>query len=154
MKKSRFLMIGLIAVLFLTACFGGNAANLTCTNEETEEGMEINQSVTFRFEGDNPYFVDMKMEFVIVDEEMQALFGILAAAMEAEFEAFDNKDGMEVEVVTNEDNHAITVNFKMDLREVSASDLRALAIPPEILDREGTRDSIKEEAEEEGFSCN
>jgi len=151
MKKSRLFLVLVLAVFFLTACLGGNS-DLTCTKSESDSGMDLNQSVTFKFEDDSPYLVDLTMDFIATEDATREYWSLLASGIEEEFASFDDKDGMEVEVTSNEATHTVSLNFIMDLRRVSTEDLSELNLE-ELADSTGNRASIRQAAEEDGFVC-
>lgn len=153
------IVIGIIVVValivggyFALDAFGLLGANtLTCTVSEEENGSKTEMTTIYKFKDDKPTAVTMKGSIAIPssasDEEKQT-FQFAAGIMEMSFSSVEGQDG--VKYNSNLSDTKYDFELEVDAEKASGGDLSSTGLD---VDTSATKETIKKEMEEQGFTC-
>lgn len=142
------LIIGGYFVLNALGILGGNT--LRCTIKDNESGTETSMTTTFDFKGDQLKSATMdgilELPDGATDEDKQA-FQFAAGIMEMSFSSIEGEDGVTFDSTIKDTSYKFTLKIDADK---AGSDLSATGLE---VDKEATKETIKKEMEEQGFTC-
>ena len=153
------IVIGIIVVValivggyFVLDAFGILGANtLTCTTSTEENGGKTEMSAIYKFKDDKPSVVTVKglmtLSSSASDEEKQA-FQFATGIMEMSFSSADGQDGVTYD--SNMSDTKYDFELEVDTEKINGGDLSNTAIN---IDTSATKETIKKELEEQGFTC-
>ena len=153
------IVIGIIVVValivggyFVLDAFGILGANtLTCTTSTEENGGKTEMSAIYKFKDDKPSVVTVKglmtLSSSASDEEKQA-FQFATGIMEMSFSSAEGQDGVTYD--SNMSDTKYDFELEVDTEKINGGDLSNTAIN---IDTSATKETIKKELEEQGFTC-
>ena len=150
MKKIRYILISLVALLLVTGCGSKNAnSTLTCTKEQEDTGMKISEKHVMTFENDKVSLVDLKIDFVADDENVKTNWDSIVEILNQQF-VYDDYEGVEFSKSSTSDSY--TWALKVDLNKVSDEALDALDLN-DVADSNEKYDDVKKDFEADGYTC-
>lgn len=153
------IVIGIIVVAalivggyFALDAFGLLGANtLTCTSSEEDSGSKTEMTTIYKFKDDKPTAVTMKGSIALSssasDEEKQA-FQFTAGIMDMSFSSVDGQEGVTFDSDKSDTKYNFTLSI--DAEKANGGDLSSTGID---VDTSATKETIKKEMEEQGFTC-
>ena len=151
MKKLKLLSLVLIFVLcfLLTGC--GNEKVLSCSKTEEDSGLIMTQKVDMTFKDDKLTNVKMTINTEASDDDIKDNWSYFVSVLDGQFQE-TNTNGIKLTKNNNEDDYTYTVVLDADLKAASEEDLANYDLDS-LVDSDETYDSLKEQAEEDGFTC-
>ena len=151
MKKLKLLSLVLIFVLcfLLTGC--GNEKVLSCSQTEEDSGLIMTQKVDMTFKDDKLTNVKMTINTEASDDDIKDNWSYFVSVLDGQFQE-TNTNGIKLTKNNNEDDYTYTVVLDADLKAASEEDLVNYDLDS-LVDSDETYDSLKEQAEEDGFTC-
>ena len=144
--KNLFKLGTLVLVVVLITGCGSKGKTLTCTRELNEVGMVENSTVKVNFKGEKVAKIATTLKITLGDEYISSLDG-LKSSMESIYEGIKDKDG--VKFSSSSDKNSFTINLKLDVSKFNENELAGL----DLVDVNGTYDSIKAVYEKEEYTC-
>ena len=151
MKKLKLLSLVLIFVLcfLLTGC--GNEKVLSCSKTEEDSGISMEQTIDVTFQDDKITNVKMTINTEASDDDIKDNWSYFVSVLDGQFQE-TNTNGIKLTKNNNEDDYTYTVVLDADLKAASEEDLANYDLDS-LVDSDETYDSLKEQAEEDGFTC-
>ena len=151
MKKLKLLSLVLIFVLcfLLTGC--GNEKVLSCSKTEEDSGLIMTQKVDMTFKDDKLTNVKMTINTEASDDDIKDNWSYFVSVLDGQFQE-TNTNGIKLTKNNNEDDYTYIVVLDADLKAASEEDLANYDLDS-LVDSDETYDSLKEQAEEGGFTC-
>lgn len=136
----------LLAGLLLTGC---GETRLTCSNSEESDGILETQEVIVTFKEEDITRVAMNYTAEAASDEAKEYWSMYTAFLE---EAFETTEAEGVKLSVNNDDYRFNLTLEVDLTRASEAALSEYDLD-ELINSTATYDSIKAEAEENGFTC-
>lgn len=151
MKKLKYLVIMLFAIIFVTGC-GSNEKTLTCTNTEEESGLKMKQTIVMNFKDDKINNVKMTVDNEATDDLIKENWDMFASALDQQFNTDEETKGVKLTTSNDKDTYNYSVSIEVDLNEANEESL-ALYDMEDIADSDESYEDVKKSAEEDGFTC-
>lgn len=139
MKKVLMSLLAISLAFILTGC--GNDT-LTCTMSESEDGMQTSQELKVNFSNDEVSKVNLKMDFT-VDDEYSDYMSFYKNLLESQFEDVTDNGG---KVDVTQEGNTLKLDLNIDMNDLSEEQKTNL-------DLSGTKESVRSQLEEEGYTC-
>ena len=139
MKKVLMSLLALSLAFILTGC--GNDT-LTCTMSESEDGMQTSQELKVNFSKDEVSKVNLKMDFTVGDEYSDYM-SFYKNLLESQFEDVTDNGG---KVDVTQEGNTLKLDLSIDMNDLSEEQKTNL-------DLSGTKESVRSQLEEEGYTC-
>ena len=151
MKKLKLLSLVLIFVLcfLLTGC--GNEKVISCSKTEEDSGISMEQTIDVTFQDDKITNVKMSVDSKAVDDDIKENWSYFVSILDGQFQETDAA-GIRLTKDNNEDDYTYTIVLDVDLETANEEDLADYDLDS-IVGSDETYDSIKEQAEDDGFTC-
>lgn len=152
MKKISMAFLGLVAIILITGC--GNKETerkLICTNTQSEDGINVEQTISMTFKNDKINHMKMDVNSKITDEQIKANWTEFTQAMDSQNEETE-KDGVSLKVSKDDENYEYKVTLDVDLEKATKDDLETYELT-DLLDDNSTLEDNKKSAESDGFTC-
>ena len=130
--------------LFALVLTGCGSKTLTCTKTGTEDGMETKENIKVTFKNDKPATAEMNME-MILDEDTKSYADMILGMLESTFEEAE-QEGLTIDTEKTDDS--IKVKMNVDFNKVKSTEELDFDI-----DSDEDFESVKEDFEEDGYSC-
>ena len=140
MKKVLMSLLAISLAFILTGC--GNDT-LTCTMSESEDGMQTSQELKVNFSKDEVSKVNLKMDFTVGDEYSDYM-SFYKNLLESQFEDVTDNGG---KVDVTQEGNTLKLDLSIDMNDLSEEQKTNL-------DLSGTKESVRSQLEEEGYTCN
>ena len=151
MKKGvKLFGIITIMVLFLTGC-GNDNKTLSCTLSEDQDGVTMGQTMEIDFENDKMSYVTMSIDTKATDSLYEENWDLFSNMMASQFEEVE-KDGFKITTTNDSDNKTFSVIIEVDPKKASTDDLDEYSLE-DIVGDDSTYDELKNDLEEEGYTC-
>ena len=151
MKKIKFLLLAVFAVVCFTGC--GADKKLVCTQSGTESGMKNNVEVTINFSNNKASKVKMDMAYEIAAEEAKEQWDEMIGMLDGMVGGmFADKAGITFSSKEDKNNYKYTATLDMDLNKMS-KDTKGLLDMDMFADEDTSYEAVKKSAEEDGFTC-
>lgn len=147
MKKIKFLLVAVVAVLFVTGC--GN--NLTCTKTEEESGIKVSQTISMDFNGNKVNYVKMTVDSVAIDETIKDNWDIFVNILDGQFEP-KNEKGIKLSTNNDKNKYTYSVSYEVDLNKADKDALEEIGLE-NLLTSTDSREDVKKDAEADGYTC-
>lgn len=148
MKKLKFIAFSLIAVISLTGC---GTKTLTCTKAYEESGLDMEQQVTMKFKGDKVQTIEITLDNTATDDTVKEYWDTFVSILDSQFEE-TNEDGVKVETEKNNEKYSYKISMGLDLTKANEDVLEKYGFD-EIADKNSDIDTIKANAEKDGYTC-
>ena len=139
MKKVLISLLAISLAFILTGC--GNDT-LTCTMSESEDGMQTSQELKVNFSKDEVSKVNLKMDFTVGDEYSDYM-SFYKNLLESQFEDVTDNGG---KVDVTQEGNTLKLDLSIDMNDLSEEQKTNL-------DLSGTKESVRSQLEEEGYTC-
>ena len=139
MKKVLMSLLAISLAFILTGC--GNDT-LTCTMSESEDGMQTSQELKVNFSKDEVSKVNLKMDFTVGDEYSDYM-SFYKNLLESQFEDVTDNGG---KVDVTQEGNTLKLDLSIDMNDLSEE-------KKTNLDLSGTKESVRSQLEEEGYTC-
>ncbi|HIU40029.1 MAG TPA: hypothetical protein IAB68_01840 [Candidatus Aphodocola excrementigallinarum] len=139
MKKVLMSLLAISLAFILTGC--GNDT-LTCTMSESEDGMQTSQELKVNFSKDEVSKVNLKMDFTVGDEYSDYM-SFYKNLLESQFEDVTDNGG---KVDVTQEGNTLKLDLSIDMNDLSEEQKTNL-------DLSGTKESVRSQLEEEGYTC-
>ena len=139
MKKVLMSLLAISVAFILTGC--GNDT-LTCTMSESEDGMQTSQELKVNFSKDEVSKVNLKMDFTVGDEYSDYM-SFYKNLLESQFEDVTDNGG---KVDVTQEGNTLKLDLSIDMNDLSEEQKTNL-------DLSGTKESVRSQLEEEGYTC-
>lgn len=143
MKKLVSLSVAAMMLCCLTGC--GKSNTLKCSISESNEGMDLKQTVEYTFNKSEASKVSMELTMK-ADKKYAEYIDQMADGFTEEFKELDGKKG--VTVKSNKKGSSFTVSVSADLSKVDKDTREELD-----LGEGATRDELKKELTDQGYKC-
>lgn len=139
MKKVLMSLLAISLAFILTGC--GNDT-LTCTMSESEDGMQTSQELKVNFSKDEVSKVNLKMDFTVGDEYSDYM-SFYKNLLESQFEDVTDNGG---KVDVTQEGNTLKLDLSIDMNDLSEEQKTNL-------DLSGTKEFVRSQLEEEGYTC-
>ena len=143
MKKYLSVLLAVVLTLMLTGCGG---KKLTCTKEEEEMGMKMQEKAIVSYSDDkiSKYTMEATIELT---EEMEEYADQMLELLTEEMNMYEEIKG--VEVNTEKKGNKIIATVVFDVDKMDEEDLDEI----DDFDVNETIEEVKAELEDQGFTC-
>ena len=149
MKKIALFGFACLSCLLLAGC--GSEKVLTCSMTQEQSGLNMEQIVDITFSDDKVTNVKMTVDSDATDDTIKDNWDTFASMLDQQFPDSD-KEGIKVTKENNKDKHNYKIVIDVDVTKANDDDLAEYSLSG-LADAEGTYDSVKEQAEKSGFTC-
>ena len=149
MKKIKYLVITLLALLVVTGC--GSSKKLTCTKEESSSGIDMKQTITVNFNKDKVSKVKLSLNSKATDENIKSNWNLFSEALGKQFSS-SSKEGIKITTKDDSKNYTYLIELEIDVNKAKKEDLEDYDME-DILDSNESYSDLKKELEEQGYSC-
>lgn len=151
MKKRKlfciFCLVGLCLVL--TGC--GNKDVLTCSINQEQSGLSIDQTVQITFRKESVTKVMLTVDCKATTDSVKKDWNSFVKAMDTQFTDHD-KNGISLTKKDDKANYTYQIVLDVDIKTVNDEDLEEYDLDG-LANVEGTYSDVKKSAEAKGFSC-
>ncbi len=144
MKKLRVLSVLFLFTIIVTGC--GGEKTLTCTKSDDSTGMTMNQNIVTTFKSNKATKVDMSID-VVVDDQYKSQIGNIESSLKKQFSSYEEQKGVTFKTSTKD--KTVNVNIVADLEKMDDAARKKLNITA----TDEKYDDVKEDFEDEGYSC-
>ena len=150
MKKLKLLGIAcmFVACLSLSGC---GKKVLTCSTNQEQSGLSMGQTVEVTFNGDKVSNVKLIVDSKATSNTIKNNWKTFASTLDSQFPD-SNKEGITLTKENKEADYTYKITIDVDVAKAKDEDLAEYNLDG-LADAEGTYDSVKEEAENSGFTC-
>lgn len=150
MRKFKLLGIAFmfIACLSLSGC---GKKVLTCSANQEQSGLSMDQTVEITFNGNKVSNVKLVVDSKATSDIIKNNWDTFASTLDSQFPD-SNKEGITLTKENKEADHTYKITIDVDVAKAKDEDLSEYNLDG-LADAEGTYDSVKEEAEKSGFTC-
>lgn len=152
MKKLKYLVIMLFAIIFVTGCGSSNEKTLTCTNTQEESGLKMEQTIVMKFKDDKVNYVKMTLDNAATDDLIKENWDMFASVLDEQFNTDEETKGVKLTTNNNKDTYTYSVSIEVDVNEADEESL-ALYDMEDIADSDESYEDVKKSAEEDGYTC-
>ncbi len=151
MKKVKILgVICLFSCCFLlSGC--GKGKVLTCSINQEQAGLSMDQSVQFTFNGNKVSNLKLTVASKAVNDSIKSQWDTFAESLDSQFPD-SNLQGIKLTKENKEKDYTYTITIDVDVAKADDKDLAKYDLDG-LADLEGTYDSVKKEAKKSGFTC-
>ena len=151
MKKLKILGItfAFASCLLLAGC--GSEKVLTCSTNQKQAGLSMDQTVVVTLNGDKVSNLKLIVASEATNDTIKNNWDLFTDSLAEQFPD-SNKEGIELTKDNNESDHIYTITIDVDVAKAKDEDLADYNLDG-LADAEGTYDSVKEQAEKSGFTC-
>lgn len=149
MKKAKYLVITLLALLVVTGC--GSGKKLTCTKEESSSGIDMKQTITVNFEKDKVSKVKLSLNSKATNETIKSNWNLFAETLGKQFSS-SSKEGIKITTKNDSKNYSYLIELEVDVNKAKKEDLEEYDME-DVLDSTESYDDLKKDFEGEGYSC-
>lgn len=149
MKKIKYLVITLLALLVVTGC--GSSKKLTCTKEESSSGIDMKQTITVNFNKDKVSKVKLSLNSKATDENVKSNWNLFSEALGSQFSS-SSKEGIKITTKDDSKNYTYLIELEIDVNKAKKEDLEDYDME-DILDSNESYSDLKKEFEDQGYSC-
>lgn len=151
MRKLKLLGVAFAfsSCLLLAGC--GNEKVLTCSINQKQSGLSMDQTVDITFNGEKVSNVKLTVASKATNDTIKDNWDVFADSLDSQFPD-SNKEGIELTKENKEKDHTYTITIDVDVTKAKDEDLAEYDLDG-LADAEGTYDSVKAEAEKSGFTC-
>lgn len=142
MKKTLMGLVAIAVTFILTGC---GTETLTCTMNQSQSGMEMNQKAVITFENNEVTKIDMNVD-VNVDDAFSSYMSFMESALKEQFKNYSD-NGAKVNIDTKGNKMSLKVN--MDVKGMTKEQKKNL----DLEDVYGTKEATKKELESQGYTC-
>lgn len=150
MKKLKLLGIAFMFVACLSLSGCGKKV-LTCSTNQEQSGLSMGQTVEVTFNGDKVSNVKLIVDSKATSDTIKNNWKTFASTLDSQFPD-SNKEGITLTKENKEADYTYTITIDVDVAKAKDEDLAEYNLDG-LADAEGTYDSVKEEAENSGFTC-
>lgn len=149
-KRKKLIFLGLVSLLILTGC-GTKEETLTCTNNQTQNGVSVDQNITMTFKNSKINLVKMVVDSKAKDDNLKENWSVFVSAMDKQYK--DKKEeGITLKVNNDEKNYSYKISLDIDLEKVSNDSLKEYNLTSITKSNESLKE-VQKSAEKEGFKC-
>ena len=150
MKKSvKLLSLVAVLILVLTGC--STTKELTCTANQSSNGIKMEQKVVMTFKDDKINRVVMTVNSKADSDIIKNNWSTFASMMQSQFKAA-NKDGLKLTTKNDNKNKTFIVEIAVDVKKAKQSDLKTYNLE-DLTKANSTYKETKKDAEASGFTC-
>ena len=151
MKKLKILGItfAFASCLLLAGC--GSEKVLTCSTNQKQAGLSMDQTVEVTFNGDKVSNLKLIVASEATNDTIKNNWDLFTDSLAEQFPD-SNKEGIELTKDNNESDHIYTITIDVDVAKAKDDDLADYNLDG-LADAEGTYDSVKEQDEISCFTC-
>lgn len=150
MKKLKLLGIAFMFVACLSLSGCGKKV-LTCSTNQEQSGLSMGQTVEVTFNGDKVSNVKLIVDSKATSDTIKNNWKTFASTLDSQFPD-SNKEGITLTKENKEADYTYKITIDVDVAKAKDEDLAEYNLDG-LADAEGTYDSVKEEAENSGFTC-
>ena len=150
MKKLKLLGIAFLFVACLSLSGCGKKV-LTCSTNQEQSGLSMGQTVEVTFNGDKVSNVKLIVDSKATSNTIKNNWKTFASTLDSQFPD-SNKEGITLTKENKEADYTYKITIDVDVAKAKDEDLAEYNLDG-LADAEGTYDSVKEEAENSGFTC-
>ena len=144
--KNLFKIGTLALVLVAVSGCGSSSKNLTCTNNSTISGMEVDTTVKATFKGKEATKIKMSIDMKVPDS-YKSYMSTIERSLKSKYSEFDDAKG--VSYTTSVKDTTVSLTLDANLKEMSDSTKSALNFDGAT----GTYDDAKKAFEDSGYTC-
>lgn len=151
MKKLRVLGISfaLASCFLLAGC--GNEKVLTCSINQEQSGLSMDQIAEITFSDDKVSNVKLTVDSKATSDTIKDNWDTFTKSLDSQFPD-SNKTGIKLTKENQEKDYTYKITIDVDVTKAKDKDLAEYNLDG-LADAEGTYDSVKEQAEKSGFTC-
>ena len=149
MKKLKVLSLIFACCFLLVGC--GDNQVLSCTINQEQNGLNMDQTVDVTFSGNQVTNVKMTVDSEATDDTIKNNWDAFAKMLDEQYPD-SNKNGIKVTKENSKDDFTYKISIDVDFKKASDDDLADYNLSG-LADAEGTYDSVKKQAEKSGFTC-
>lgn len=150
MRKLKLLGIAFMFVACLSLSGCGKKV-LTCSTNQEQSGLSMDQTVEVTFNGDKVSNVKLIVDSKATSDTIKNNWKTFASTLDSQFPD-SNKEGITLTKENKEADYTYKITIDVDVAKAKDEDLAEYNLDG-LADAEGTYDSVKEEAENSGFTC-
>lgn len=143
MKKISVLLLAIVMTFIATGCMGSK--KLVCTNQEKEDGMTANMTMTVNFKNDLAANMNMDIKMTL-DDKYKSYMSMFKETIKSQYSKYE-KSGMKLDI-DSKDNQ-LSVKLSADFEKMSSSDKKSLGFSSS----DNSYKAVKKSLEAEGYSC-
>ena len=149
MKKIKYLVIALVALILITGC--GKSDKLVCTMEEESTGLKMSQTVTIDYNEDKIKGLSLAFAFKAVDDSIKSNWELFSSSLDSQFKT-TSSDGIKVTTKNDAKKYTYSLNMQINLAKATEDELDEYDLAG-IVDSTESRAEVKKYFEDEGYTC-